>query len=596
MENGSSSAHDVGHGAQGNGLAALLDNVTNVASTDGGCNKKDVELPTVVDKEVSYHEYAAEAPLDSSSQSPQENSKDFAEPVNEIKNHEGLTSSLDKEGKISCPKKRPPNANHGKNDAKVLPVSLKKKVERAVNAGVVSSPRASEPASGVSRVRTVNANAKATGSVNKSISKEKSAESSLDAKATSTNSLVRQPRGGVRSSHSNFTVPQPFALATDKRASLGGHSSEAQPLGRSKSFQANRKEERKHLADKVESPRHIEGLNTEKAQALQLKAGANLFSFNSDARAERRKEFNSKVEERLTAKEVASKQAQAKTKEEIDAEIKELRKSLSFKASPMPTFYQEATPPKLEIKKIPPTRPKSPRLGRKCNNASFDVKSEGIPCALESEQNFLDDDSHAESSLLPKSLETKKKKASSSASISKGMTAKVVMPPSNKTSKLHEDEAGSLKDQLTSEHTGDGKVDEGLTLANTDGIFLKEQTDPTIPVEKADAGEHIGTLRAIETKEPQKRKKDVNPSTDLTSSGNVMKSKPTNKVNPHSSLSKAAHQDAKEQEANPVRKKPATTSGPSGGPSKNVQTAKNKHVDAANQELPRVSADVSVAS
>ncbi|MCO5576077.1 hypothetical protein L7F22_029884 [Adiantum nelumboides] len=590
MENGSSSAHDVGHGAQGNGLAALLDNVTNVASTDGGCHKKDVELPTVVDKEVSYHEYAAEAPLDSSSQSPQENLKEFAEPVNVI-----LTSSLDKEGKISCPKKRPSNANHGKNDAKVLPVSSKKKVERSVNAKVVSSPRASEPASGVSRVRTVNANAKAMGSVNKSISKEKSAESSLDAKATSTNSSVRQPRGGVRSSHSNFTVPQPFALATDKRASLGGHSSEVQPLGRSKSFQANRKEERKDLTDKVESPRHIEGL-TEKAQALQLKAGANLFSFNSDARAERRKEFNSKVEERLTAKEVASKQAQAKTKEEIDAEIKELRKSLSFKASPMPTFYQDATPPKLEIKKIPPTRPKSPRLGRKCNNSSFDVKSEGIPCALESEQNFLDDDSHAESSLLPKSPEMKKKKASSSASVSKGMTAKAVMPPSNKTSKLHEDEAGSLKDQLTSEHTDVGKVDEGLTHANTDGIVLEEQTDPTIPVEKADAGEHVGTLRAIETKEPQKRKKDYNPSTDLTSSGNATKSKPANKVNPHSSLSKAAHQDVKEQEANSVRKKPATTSGPSGGPSKNVQTGKNKHVDAANQELPRVSADVSVAS
>ncbi|KZV43643.1 hypothetical protein F511_00194 [Dorcoceras hygrometricum] len=88
-------------------------------------------------------------------------------------------------------------------------------------------------------------------------------------------------------------------------------------------------------------------------------------SFVCVDRAERRKQFYSKLEEKHKALEQEKLEYEARTKEEELAAIKQLRKSMTYKANPVPKFYREGPPSKAELKKLPVTRAKSPNLTRR---------------------------------------------------------------------------------------------------------------------------------------------------------------------------------------------------------------------------------------
>ncbi|EXB82666.1 hypothetical protein L484_027847 [Morus notabilis] len=97
---------------------------------------------------------------------------------------------------------------------------------------------------------------------------------------------------------------------------------------------------------------NVGSLKTDRLDKRSVKTPPSSFGFKSDERAEKRKEFSKKLEEKSNAIEEEKTCLQSRSKEAKETEIKKLRQSLNFKATPMPAFYRGQKTSKSTLDKL----------------------------------------------------------------------------------------------------------------------------------------------------------------------------------------------------------------------------------------------------
>lgn len=201
--------------------------------------------------------------------------------------------------------------------------------------------------------------------------------------ASSSNLANRGVSGGVlKNANTNGGVATnrrtTIAAGPSLRQSMSGKSLTANGNAKKATSEVSNDENKKPTKTELPVKEDEDARSTTSSSTTprgQRRASIAGFSFRLEERAEKRKEFLAKIEEKIQAKEEEKNNLQAKSKENQEAEIKQLRKSLTFKATPMPNFYKEP-PQKVELRKIPTTRAVSPKLGRNKNSTSTTNSSE----------------------------------------------------------------------------------------------------------------------------------------------------------------------------------------------------------------------------